>query len=95
MSQLAIDVVKRRGKRPTERFDGKKLYRSIHAACLSVKTPLGHADDTASKVCDYVIAWCDNKPEVTSNDIRRQAAKALERFHPDAAYIYQNHNVIM
>lgn len=95
MKVRAIDVVKQRGKRASEPFDSTKLYRSIHAACLSVKTPAGHAHDTANHVCNDVVIWCENKQEVTSNDIRRQATKALERFHPDAAYIYQHHKVIM
>lgn len=95
MTGKAIDVVKRRGKRPTEAFDSQKLYRSVRSACLSVRSLDGQAHDTAIKVCGYVIVWCDNKPEITSADIRRQATKALEKFHPEAAYIYQHHKVIL
>ncbi|MBP6037731.1 MAG: hypothetical protein KA604_00130 [Candidatus Saccharimonas sp.] len=95
MTHLAVDVVKRGGKRPTESFDQEKLYRSIHAACLSVRAADGHAHDTASKVCDVVITWSADKPEITSSDVRRRAAKALERLHPEAAYIYQHHRVII
>lgn len=95
MSRKAIDVVKRGGKRPTERFDRTKLHHSIHAACLSVNGADGPAADTADRVCDIVLLWCDMRPEITSDDIRRQAARALETFHPDAAYIYLNHRTIM
>lgn len=95
MSQLSIDIIKRGGKRPSEQFDGAKLYRSIHAACLSVRTPEGQAHEAANKVCDYVIVWCQDKPEVTSADLRRQASRALDPLHPEAAYIYQHHKVIM
>ncbi len=95
MSGLAVDVVKRGGKRPSETFDADKLYRSIRAACLSVRAAEGHAHDTANKVCGHVIIWCDDKPEVTSADLRRQAAKALARFHPEAAYIYEHHKVML
>lgn len=95
MSQLAVDVVKRRGKRTTEQFDFDKLYRSLRAACLSVKAPDGHAHDTATQACKVVVDWCGDKSEVTSADIRRQAAKALTRFHPEAAYIYEHHKVMM
>lgn len=89
-----IDVVKR-GTRPNEPFNRKKLHASIVASCRSVRTPEGHAHDTAQRVCDAVLVWCDNKPEITSADIRRQAADALTAFHPDAAYIYRHHRVIM
>lgn len=91
----AIDIVKRGGHRPTERFDRDKLHVSIVAACLSVRSPEGNAQDTAEKVCDRVVIWLTDKPEVTSDDLRRQATKALETFHPDAAYIYKNHRMII
>ncbi len=92
---LAVDVVKRGGKRPNEAFDHSKLHASIYASCLSVRSLEGHADDTAKHVCNVVVSWIDNKPEVTSADIRRQAAKALETLHPDAAYLYKHHKQIM
>ena len=95
MSGLAVDIVKRQGRRPSERFDQKKLHASVYAACLSVRSPEGHAHETAKRVCTLVISWCDNKSEITSADIRRQAAKALETFHPEAAYLYQHHRVIL
>lgn len=92
---LAVDVVKRGGKRPTEKFNPDKLHSSLYATCLSVRSLDGHATDTATHVCNLVVAWADNKPEITSADIRRQAAKALETVHPDAAYLYKHHKQII
>lgn len=92
---LAVDVVKRGGKRPNEPFSRDKLHASVYASCLSVRSLDGHAHDTASHVCNLVISWADNKPEVTSTDIRRQATKALETLHPDAAYLYKHHKQII
>lgn len=92
---LAVDVVKRGGRRPTEAFNRDKLHASVMAACLSVRTPEGTAHDTATRVCDALIIWCNDKPEVTSADVRRQASKALETHHPEAAYFYNHHRVIM
>ncbi|MGB4957596.1 MAG: hypothetical protein WBO49_04045 [Candidatus Saccharimonas sp.] len=92
---LAVDVVKRQGKRPSEAFDRNKLHASIYASCLSVRSHEGHAADTANHVCNVVIAWSDNKPEVTSADIRKQATKALETVHPEAAYLYKHHKQIL
>lgn len=91
----AIDVIKRGGQRPTEPFMREKLHHSIHAACLSVRSTDGPALDAADKVCDRVTIWCEARAEVTSDDIRRQAAKALAVFHPEAAYFYQHHRMIM
>lgn len=92
---LAVDVVKRGGKRATEPFSRDKLHASVYATCLSVRSLDGHAADTATHVCNIVLSWTDNKAEVTSADIRTQAAKALEKVHPDAAYLYKHHKQII
>lgn len=92
---LAVDVVKRSGRRPTERFDADKLLRSVMAACLSVRSPEGEAESTATAVTDAVILWVESKPAVTSHDLRRLAAAHLVRYHPEAAYLYQHHRTII
>ncbi|MEP6710669.1 MAG: hypothetical protein ABJA64_03035 [Candidatus Saccharibacteria bacterium] len=94
MSQL-IDVIKRDGKRPSESFIVDKLHDSVYAACLSVHTPDGEAVKIAEKVCAAVLAWCTEKPEVTSNDLRRVASGHLLKFHPEAAYLYKHHRLII
>lgn len=91
----AIDIVKRGGRRPSEPFDRAKLHASIQAACLSVRSPEGEAELTANHVCLMVISWCDTKPEVTSDDLRRKASEALQRLHPEAAYLYQHHRHVL
>jgi transcriptional regulator NrdR family protein len=88
------DVIKH-GNRNPEPFDRKKLHRSIVAVCLSVRTPRGQAETTAHSVCDEIIAWLENKDEVTSHDIRIITAKRLKRFQPEAAYLYEQHNIII
>lgn len=93
MSDL-IDVVKR-GKRGREPFDRTKLHASIVASCHSVRSPDAVAHQAAERVCDIVLLWAADKPEVTSADIRRHAGKALMPLHPDAAYIYQRYHIIM
>lgn len=90
-----IDVVKRGGKRTTERFEANKLHSSVLAACLSVRSPERMAESAADSVCDVVIRWCTTKPEVTSDDIRRIAAGHLERIHPEAAYLYKHHRLVL
>lgn len=90
-----IDVVKRGGKRSTERFERTKLHASVLAACLSVRSPQGMAESAASSVCDIVIVWCKNRPEVTSDDLRRIASNHLEIIHPEAAYLYKHHRLVL
>lgn len=91
----AIDIIKRAGKRPSESFNRDKLHASVRAACLSVRSPEGEAEMTAERVCDAVIIWLDTKPEVTSADLRRKATETLARHHPEAAYLYKHHRLVM
>ena len=92
---LAVDVVKRSGKRPPEQLSRDKLHASIYATCLSLRSLDGHAKDTADHVCNIVLSWADNKSEVTSADIRKAATNALEKVHPDAAYLYKHYKQII
>lgn len=92
---LAVDIVKHRRKNHSEKFDTDKLLRSIRSACLSVHCPEGQAESTANHVTGAVIAWLDTRPFVTSHDIRLIASRHLERFHPDAAYIFLNQRRMM
>lgn len=92
---LAIDIVKRGGERPSESFRREKLHASIRAACLSVRSPEGEAEVIAEKVCDTLITWLQTKPEVTSSDLRRRAADTLQTFHPEAAYLYKHHRLVL
>ncbi|HEX6416406.1 MAG TPA: ATP cone domain-containing protein [Candidatus Saccharimonadales bacterium] len=92
---LAVDIVKRDGRRPTERFERGKLHASIVAACLSVRSPEGEAETIAKGVCDEVIVWLEVRPEVTSADLRRKATDTLQKFHPEAAYLYKHHRLVI
>ena len=92
---LAVDIVKRAGRRPSERFERSKLHASIRAACLSSRSPEGEAELTARNVCDIVVIWCETKPEITSKDIRHKASETLHLFHPEAAYLYKHHRLVI
>ena len=76
-------------------YNRDKLEASIIAACLSSGSPTGHANSIARKVADEVEEWLEHRPEVTSTDIRRIAAKLLRTYHPDASYLYEHHRSIM
>ena len=92
--ELSPAIVKS-GRRPIEFFDYAKLFHSIQAACLSVRTPEGEAETTTKKVCEAVLEWLSGHPEVTSADLRRKASETLERHHPEAAYLYKHHRLVM
>ncbi len=90
-----VTIIKRGGQRPSENFDRNKLHTSILAACLSVRSPEGEAELTAKNVCDAVATWLTTKPEVTSDDLRRKATETLFVHHPEAAYLYKHHRLVI
>lgn len=92
---LSVDVVKRSGKRPAEQFKREKLHASIVAVCLSTRTPGGQAEIIAKNVCDVVEEWLEKRQEITSQDLRLIAAKSLRNHHPEAAYLYEQHRIIL
>lgn len=88
-------IIKRNGKRPSQKFEASKLHASIEAACASVNLPSGVAEDTASHVVTAVELWLRDKPEVTAADIRRVATNALNIVSPEAAYLYKHHHTMV
>jgi len=90
---LGVDIIKHGGERPTERYKRDKLRSSIVATCLSVRAPEGQAEDVADLVCDAVETWLKKHSEVTSHDLRTVAARHLKKFHPEAAYLYEQHRI--
>ena len=87
----ATHVVKTRAHRDPEHFDEEKLHKSIVAACIESGAPTGHAESMARRVTEEVVIWLESRPEVTSEDLRRVAAKYLRTYHPDASYLYEHH----
>ena len=91
----ATIVIKNSGRRPSESFDGNKLHDSIMTACLSIHTPEGESNRIAKEIVTKTTEWLKKRPEVTSNDIRRVASGHLAVFHPEAAYMYQHHPLML
>lgn len=86
-------VLKSCGK--VERFNYKKLQASLNETFLIVKSPEGQSKEFVHKTLIEFADWQKNKPEITSDDIRRQTSKILQKIHPEAAYIYKNFKSIV
>ena len=86
-------VVKSNGE--VEKFDYKKLQKSLSETFLIVKSPEGQSDEFVRKTLLEFADWQRNKPEITSRDIRRQTGTILQKIHPEAAYIYKNFKSII
>lgn len=93
MAEHRTHIVKR-SPDYTEPYDERKLYASVYAACLCVRTPPGEAELTAARICQDIAPWMAKKTEITSYDIRRKAAGHLQIYNPDAAYMYERHRII-
>lgn len=93
MSAKSVVIVKRMPGH-NEPYDERKVYASVYAACLSVRTPTGEAELTAACVCRDLLPWLKNKVEITSRDIRHQACAHLKVYNPNAAYMYLRHRII-
>lgn len=92
---LTTHVVKNGHHHHVEPFDDEKLHKSVVAACLSAGSPSGYAESIARRVVAEVTGWLEDRPEVTSNDIRRVTARAIKTYHPDASYLYEHHRSIV
>ena len=79
----------------SDEFDPVKLHGSVLRACMAVRTFEGEAHAIAERVCKHVIDWLEEKTEVTSADIQRVASEFLATYHPEAAYMYKQHNLIL
>lgn len=88
-------TIRKRGGRNVETYSRQKLHNSIIAVCLSVRSKEGSSKTAAEATCDAVESWLEHKPEVTSDDIRRIAGRALKNYNPDAAYYYSQHKHIL
>lgn len=78
-----------------EAFDYERLKQSVIRACLSVRRPEGQAEATAKLVCNQVVDWLKQHPEITSLDLRRITTKHLQIFDPEAAYLYSQEHLII
>ena len=86
VKKLDNHIVKRKGH--TEVYDERKLYASIYASCMAVRETDEASELIADRVVKELAGWINDKPEVTSHEIRIHAAHHLKAYHPDAAQIY-------
>lgn len=82
-------IVKRQGHYET--YDGRKLYASVYAACLSVRVPAMEAEIVAAEVTEYVQGKIESRSEIPSSLILNTTAAYLDGINPDAAYMYRTH----
>lgn len=74
-----------------EDFFPDKIGSSIKKSCLAVNSSLGEAEKYAELITREVNRWLRSKSEVTTTDLRVRSAKELKKYHPEAAFFYENY----
>lgn len=87
-----VHIVKRKGHK--EEFSETKLYRSILSACLSAHVDHEESEHIARLVTREIKKWIEDKEEVTSEDIFRQASEELKHLSKEASFMYTTHRDI-
>jgi transcriptional regulator NrdR family protein len=83
------EVVKRRGRK--EKFDEKKIYGSVYAACHVAHMGERNCESVAAFVTKKVKTELKKKKTVTSKEIAKRVAENLKRKSKDAAFLYKTH----
>lgn len=89
MTKKDIHLVKRKGHK--QRYDNKKVYASVYAACLACHYKDIKAEKIAGSVTKQIDKWIKDKKAVTSNQIFMTAIVYLAREDKDAAFMYETH----
>lgn len=82
-------IVKRKGH--VEKFDERKLYASVYAACTTLRLTDEESETIAQMVTDEVKTALKDTKEVSSTALQTMAEESLLKYHPDAAYLYASH----
>ncbi len=85
-------VVKRKGHK--EPFEPRKIYASVYAACTSLRMTDEEAELIAQKVVSNVKDTLKDTHEIDAHTIHKKVVDSLRIYHPEAAYLYDNHRDI-
>lgn len=72
-------------------YEKNKIEKSIKKSCLAVNSSLGEAEKYSELIAKEIDKWLKSKSEVTTTDLRARSSKELKRYHPEAAYFYENY----
>ena len=87
--QSHTHVIKRKGHK--ERFDERKVFASVYAACMSGHMDRKKCEGIAAKVTDAVKRTLKGKKEVTSDTVFRAVVTYLAVHDKEIAFLYETH----
>jgi transcriptional regulator NrdR family protein len=85
-------IVKRKGHK--EKFDERKIYASVFAACMVLRMKDEEAELIAHMVSDEVEKELKDVKEMDAHKIHKLVTQSLKKYNSDVAYIYDTHRDI-
>jgi transcriptional regulator NrdR family protein len=85
-----MSIIVKRG-RHKEKFDEKKTYGSVYAACASAHYGERRCERTAEEITKKIKHFLKNKKEVKSRDIRAKVMDELKKKNKELAFFYKEH----
>ncbi len=82
-------IVKRKGHK--EKFDEKKVYGSVYAACASAHYDETLCEKTAEDVTNNVKKFVRNKKSIDSIRLRKKIEELLKKENEELAFFYEQH----
>ena len=82
-------IVKRQGHK--EKFDEKKVYGSVYAACASAHYDETLREKTAEDVTSNVKKFVRNKKSINSIKLRKKIEELLKKENEELAFFYEQH----
>lgn len=82
-------IVKRRGHK--EKFDEKKVYGSVYAACASAHYNEMQCEKIAEELTQKTKKFVKNKKEIQSIEIRKKIESELKKKDKELAFFYEQH----
>lgn len=82
-------IVKRKGHK--ERFDERKVYGSVYAACASAHYDEMRCEEIAEDITKKIKKFFNNKKETQSIEIRKKIESELKKKDEELAFFYEQH----
>jgi transcriptional regulator NrdR family protein len=89
MVRSNIILVRRAGH--LEKYDERKCYASVYAACASAHMKEMECEKIADEVITKLKTWLKGKKEVDSLDIRKKIGAELKRRSKQLNFYYEQH----
>jgi len=84
-----VTIVKRKGHK--ERFDERKVYGSVYAACASAHYDEAKCEKIADEITKKIKKFIKNKKEIKSTDICKKIEGELKKKDKELAFFYEQH----